>query len=129
MRVTINHRLVDAATIIRIEGNSNYSWIYFAGGRKVLMSTTLLKYQQDLPAFIRVHKSHLINPAFIDRLDYRGPSACGIYLKDNTRIPVSKHRLAGLFGYQKPTLEQVITACRNYTKHGEKTIRHPVRMV
>lgn len=129
MRVTINHRLVDATTIIRIEGNSNYSWIYFADGRKVLMSTTLLKYQQDLPAFIRVHKSHLINPAFIARLDYQGIHTCGLYLTDNTRIPVSKHRLTGLFRHQIPTLEQVITACRNYTKHGEKTISHPVRMV
>lgn len=129
MRVIINFRPVDASAIIRIESARNYSWIYFAGGQRILMAYPLLKYQQDLPAFIRVYKSHLINPAFIDRLDYRGPSACGIYLKDNTRIPVSKHRLAGLFGYQKPTLEQVVAACRNYTNHGEKTISHPVRMV
>lgn len=107
MKLLINRWPVPTARLIRIEGDSNYSRLYFAGGKQVLMAITLARYEQLLPDFVRVHKSHLINPDYATGLVWQGR---GLYFiaMDQALIPVSRHRLSGAFAWQKPTLSQML---------------------
>ncbi|WP_425276946.1 LytR/AlgR family response regulator transcription factor [Spirosoma oryzicola] len=58
-------RYVPASLILRIEGYGNYSWIYTKNGERYLVSKTLSYLELHLPFFWRVHKSHLVNPQYI----------------------------------------------------------------
>ena len=111
MTLLINRRPVPAARIIRIQGDSNYSRFYFACGRQVLMAITLGHYEQMLPDFVRVHKSHLINPDYATGLISQGRGRYYIAM-EGILIPVSRHRLSGKFAWQKPTLVQVLACFR-----------------
>lgn len=80
--------------IVRFEGNGNYAWIYAQNKPRELLSIHLKKLGQLYPHFKRVHKSHLINPFFIQqeraRTDgYGHPSAC-LLLADGKRLPWSR---------------------------------------
>ncbi len=56
--------------IIRVEALSNYSRVYFANGKKLVVAKVLLWFQEKLPAeyFARIHRSHLVNKHFIKGL-------------------------------------------------------------
>jgi two-component system LytT family response regulator len=49
--------------VIYIKGDGNYSIIHFKDGKKMTVSKTLKNIEEKLTdqAFIRIHKSHLIN--------------------------------------------------------------------
>ncbi|WP_425276932.1 LytR/AlgR family response regulator transcription factor [Spirosoma oryzicola] len=58
-------RYVPASLILRIEGCGNYSWVYTRNGERYLVSKTLSHLELQVPTFWRVHKSHLVNPQYI----------------------------------------------------------------
>lgn len=93
--------------IVRIEGSGNYSRIYLVSGESVLMAYTLKDVARQLPGFIRVHKTHLINPAHATDLYYERHTICYVMM-GKTCIPVSKHRLSGVFLRERPTLAQLL---------------------
>lgn len=68
---------VPVADIIRIEALSNYSRIYFANGKTMVVAKVLRLLQELLPAaiFLRVHQSHLVNKFFVK-------SISGLYKKN-----------------------------------------------
>ncbi len=78
------------ASIIRLEGEGNYTRFYLADGRKHLSSKTMKEYEEMLLQhhFLRVHKSHLVNKAFIDHYHNEG----AVILQDKTQLPVSRQR-------------------------------------
>lgn len=85
--------------IVRFEGNGNYAWIYARNKPRELLSIHLKKLNQLYPNFKRVHKSHLINPRFIqqERMQtdgYGHPLAC-LILDDGKRIPWSRRYYNG----------------------------------
>jgi two-component system, LytTR family, response regulator len=49
--------------IVRVEGHSNYSKIYFNSEKPLLISKVLMWVENRLPEsmFVRVHRSHLVN--------------------------------------------------------------------
>jgi two-component system, LytTR family, response regulator len=49
--------------IVRVEGHSNYSKIYFDSEKPLLVSKVLMWFETRLPEkmFVRVHRSHLVN--------------------------------------------------------------------
>lgn len=53
--------------ISRVEGEGNYSRLYFDTGNTVLASKTLKDFEEMLSShgFVRVHKSHLVNKRFV----------------------------------------------------------------
>jgi len=55
--------IVKVKDIIRCEGERNYSRIYFRDGKSVLVSRTLLEFDNLLVphGFYRIHRSHLVN--------------------------------------------------------------------
>jgi len=83
---------IQIKTIVHIESSSNYSKIFFTGGKNLLV-TKLLKDFEDilLPyKFYRVHNSHLINLVYIKRY-IRGEGG-QVVMQDDTCIDVSRRK-------------------------------------
>lgn len=77
--------------IIRCEGMSNYTKFYLSNYHPILTSKTIKEYEEILlpHKFIRVHKSHLINAAFVSGY---AQQINNLILKDGTQIEVSRRR-------------------------------------
>jgi two-component system LytT family response regulator len=76
--------------IVRCEALNAYTKFYTANGKQLISSKNLGEYEELLLPyhFIRSHKSHLVNRAFISFIDHEG----FITLKDSTKIEVSRRR-------------------------------------
>jgi two-component system LytT family response regulator len=83
--------LVKVQDIIRFESNSNYTFIYTANGKKLLVSKTLKEFESQLEPyqFMRIHKSHLVNTTHIKKFL---KSEGSVILTDDTTLPVSSRR-------------------------------------
>jgi two-component system, LytTR family, response regulator len=82
--------LISPKELIRCEGDSNYTWFYLTGDRKILASKTMKEYEEILLQhnFIRIHKSHLVNKQYIDCLLNEG----SVMLTNKQELPVSRLR-------------------------------------
>ena len=49
-------------------GANNYCWLYFRNGEKKLLAKPLRYIETQLPDFVRVHRTVLLNPTYIRRL-------------------------------------------------------------
>ena len=76
--------------IIRLQADRNYTKLYFTNGKNFLSSKTLAEYEKILRdvGFIRVHRSHLVNPQYISAYDNQGL----VKLKDGCEIEVSRRK-------------------------------------
>ena len=82
---------IDITSIIRIEAISNYSKLFFANG-KTLVVAKVLKWFEPLLAdkgFVRVHRSHFVNTAWIETMEYFDFK---IVLRNNASIAVSRRK-------------------------------------
>lgn len=96
---------VHAKDILFCEGDSNYSHVHFANGRRVVMVASTLGILEARLAdrgFIRVNRSALINPEYI-----RGYDKYEVELTDGRMVPIARrrrsvvrHQLAVLFTTQ-----------------------------
>ncbi|QJE03605.1 response regulator transcription factor [Massilia forsythiae] len=88
--------VVAAAAIDYIEAQDDYVAIC-AAGKRWLKNQTLgqLERQLDGHAFLRVHRSYLVNVGAIVRIEQAGKDSWCAVLRDGARIPVSRS------GYQK----------------------------
>jgi hypothetical protein len=68
----------------------NYTQFYLAGNKKYLSAKTMKEYGEILLQhnFIRIHKSHLVNRAYIKSYQNEG----SVLLTDKTSLPVSRQR-------------------------------------
>ncbi|MBI1267171.1 MAG: response regulator [Cryomorphaceae bacterium] len=92
---------VKADSILHCESESNYTRVYFADKRRMLVSRTLKDIEEMLEGqgFFRVHHSHVINLNNIAK--YVKGSGGYVVMDDGTQIPVSRSRkdsLMQLFG-------------------------------
>ncbi|MFC5411638.1 response regulator transcription factor [Larkinella bovis] len=82
------------ALIKYLKGYSNYSWLHYCDGTKVLVAKSLCYFEKKLPGFFRVHKTALVNPHYIT--DFMAPPghkmSGSIRLKDGETLPVSRRR-------------------------------------
>ncbi len=76
--------------IVRCEADSNYTVIHSHSKRKFLASKTLGELEELLQkeAFIRIHKSHMINRTFISNITADGK----ILLTNGETVPISRRR-------------------------------------
>jgi two-component system LytT family response regulator len=83
-------------SIIRLQGESNYTRIYLIGGKSILASKTLVEFEELLEdfEFFRVHKTHLVNLTHVKSF-YKTKNSY-LLLSDNSRIPVSRRRKIAL---------------------------------
>jgi len=81
--------IVKVSEIIRCEGERNYSKVFFADGSSVLVSRTLLDFDNLLVShgFFRIHRSHLINLKNVNR--YLKTDGGMVEMKDKTQLPIS----------------------------------------
>jgi two-component system LytT family response regulator len=86
--------VVNPEDIIRCESDRNYTFIFLADGRRILVSRTIKEYEEMLEPFnfFRIHQSHLINLAFLKNY-IRGRGGY-VELSDGTHIDVSARRKA-----------------------------------
>ena len=84
--------VVETSTIIRIQSISNYSKLFFANGKTLVVAKVLVWFQQQLPAryFVRIHRSHIIHTKYM--LSYRSGYPGCIVLRDKTAVEVSRRR-------------------------------------
>jgi|ERR1043165_3054878 two-component system LytT family response regulator len=89
--------MLNVADIIRCESNRNYTYLYMANKKKIIVSKTLMEFEEILSKynFIRVHKSHLINVNYIEK--YMKSDGGYMMLTDGSKLPVSIRKKEYLF--------------------------------
>jgi two-component system LytT family response regulator len=82
----------DLDEIKRFEANSNYTFIYFANGTKMLASKTLKDFEELLPPkqFFRVHHSSIINLKYVRK--YLKNDGGAIEMTDGTHVDISRRK-------------------------------------
>lgn len=80
---------VEVKDIIRCEASSNYTLVVTVGGKKIMVTKTLRQFEEILEpySFIRVHRSHLVNPEHVIKLNKS--DGLQIEMSDGTRVDVS----------------------------------------
>lgn len=84
-----NIYVIKIADIIHCEADGRYTRFFVKGaGRPILVSTNLKEYEQLLcpSGFVRIHHSHLINMAHINRIDKINLS---VHLSEEQKVPIS----------------------------------------
>jgi two-component system LytT family response regulator len=78
------------AEIIRLEAESNYTYIHLKDHKTILMAKVLRFYGDLLEpfGFIRIHKSHLVNPTYITGVSERGE----VLMLDKTIAVISRRK-------------------------------------
>ena len=76
--------------IIRLEGDGNYTKLFFDEDKPLLTSKTLKDFEEILVmhGFIRIHRSHLVNSQFVESVLFEGY----IEMKDKSKIEISRRR-------------------------------------
>lgn len=87
-RNEIHH--VPVTQIIRLEADSNYTYIYLVNHKKLIMAKVLSVYETLLAplGFIRVHRSHLVNPLYVQTMRMTGE----VVMADDSRVEVSRRK-------------------------------------
>ncbi|GAB3927838.1 hypothetical protein GCM10028804_33610 [Larkinella terrae] len=97
--------------IVRIQAQGNYSQVYTQSGQVYLIAVTLLKMEQRLPDFCRIHKSHLINPDYVGPIQRRVKANTHLLLTTGDAVPISRHlrKSADFWAtiYQNPLLKML----------------------
>ncbi|MFO7852051.1 MAG: LytR/AlgR family response regulator transcription factor [Bacteroidota bacterium] len=83
--------VVPISDIVRAEADSNYTRFILSDKNKIMVSRTIKEFDALLSAsgMIRVHQSHLVNIAWVDRFVKRDGGY--LLLKDQSKIPVSQN--------------------------------------
>ena len=82
----------DINEVVHLEGNSNYTNIYFSNKTKMVASKTLKEFEELLPEeiFFRTHHSHIINLNYVKR--YIKGDGGQIELQNGNYVDVSRRK-------------------------------------
>ena len=85
-------RTVSVDEIIRLEGCGNYTNFFLKDGTKMLVSRTLKEYETllDGQAFVRVHKSCIVNLGFVRKFFIKKEGE--LELTDGQQVKISRRR-------------------------------------
>ncbi|MVM41140.1 LytTR family transcriptional regulator [Spirosoma sp. HMF3257] len=87
-------RPVSLKAIVRLQGFGNYTWVFLSNQSKPMLVTLTLKWFEDqLPDFVRIHKSEMINPTFIQAVVFDNALQTTVCLMDTYKAKVSRRRL------------------------------------
>jgi DNA-binding LytR/AlgR family response regulator len=80
--------------ITHLTGASNYTWIHFWNGEKQRVAKPISAFERLLTRFSRVHKTALVNPAYVTDLQAPlAPKKSGVITLQHTiDLPVSRRR-------------------------------------
>lgn len=81
--------------VVRVESDSNYSYVFLLNGDKVCITKTLKQIEESLTGhpFYRVHQSHLVNLNHI--VKYMKDGGGYLVMSDQTTITVARQRKDG----------------------------------
>lgn len=84
--------VVELHTIVRCEGERNYTRFHFADQNSALVTRTLKEYDDLLSGngFFRIHQSHLVNLSYVKRY-IRGKGG-EVEMSDKAVLPLARHR-------------------------------------
>lgn len=85
-----SRQYIDVQEVVRLQASSNYTCIYLAAGRRLVVSKTLKALQEQLlqKGFLRVHRGHLVNLLFVKE----GTDQSVLELKNGDTIHVSRRK-------------------------------------
>lgn len=85
-------RTVSVDEIVRLEGSGNYTNFFLKDGTKMLVSRTLKEYEilLDGQAFVRVHKSCIVNLGFVRKFFVKKEGE--LELIDGQQVKISRRR-------------------------------------
>ncbi|GAB3997946.1 hypothetical protein GCM10028807_44300 [Spirosoma daeguense] len=85
-------RTVSVDEIVRLEGCGNYTNFFLKDGTKMLVSRTLKEYEilLDNQAFVRVHKSCIVNLGFVRKFFVKKEGE--LELIDGQQVKISRRR-------------------------------------
>jgi two-component system, LytTR family, response regulator len=98
-RITINHakgfKIVDPSDIMYLEGEGNYTKIFFSDGTQYVDTRSLGIYEDilDPRKFFRIHKSHIVNVLYVS--EFLNVDGSFVVMKNGTRLVISRLRLSG----------------------------------
>jgi two-component system LytT family response regulator len=97
--------LINLSDIIRCEADRNYTRFYLADNKTILVSGSLIEYDETLTpsGFFRAHHSHLINLQYISKIE---KNKMQVVLKDESVIPLASRKKDVLMHYLEKTLRQ-----------------------
>jgi DNA-binding LytR/AlgR family response regulator len=80
--------------IVYIEGKGNYSMVYLATKEEIYIAKTLKKFESHfrMHAFIRIHKSYLVNQENISSINLSNLPEITTSL--GNKLPISRRKLA-----------------------------------
>lgn len=85
---------ISRAGIVRLTSSGNYTWVFLKHNNKPLLITKTLKwFEQNLPDFIRVRKSELINPLYIQSKTNITNREVDVLMSDGHLIRISRRRI------------------------------------
>ncbi len=87
--------LFELKNIICLEGQNNYTKLYFDDRKPLLVSKTLKEYDDILTEhnFVRVHKSFLVNELHVKKIDNEGV----LWLTNDVCVPISRRKKTDVF--------------------------------
>jgi DNA-binding LytR/AlgR family response regulator len=89
--------LVPLASVAYIQGAGDYAELVLREGGTELSEKSLERLEQLLPAdFVRIHRSYLVRVTDVRQLIASEGSRTAVELRDGTRLPVGRSRLAEL---------------------------------
>ena len=98
-RITINHakgfKIVDPSDIMYLEGEGNYTKIYFSDGSQYVDTRALGIYADilDPKKFFRIHKSHIVNIKYVS--EFLNVDGSFVVMKNGEKLAISRLRLSG----------------------------------
>lgn len=95
--------IVNVEDIVRFEASGSYTKIYLNDRQAILVSRHLKEYESLLRDrnFYRIHRGHLVNVGYFDRLERRDGGF--MIMKDKSEVPISNQK--------KEELLQLIAKC------------------
>ncbi|GAB4035549.1 LytR/AlgR family response regulator transcription factor [Spirosoma jeollabukense] len=85
----------NAQLIVRLEGDGNYTKVYLESHTEsLLVSRTLKWFEEQLPTFVRLSKSTLVNPGYIEQIRKVDNKTVYLRLADGHLLLISRRRIS-----------------------------------
>lgn len=82
---------VPLSNIVRLEGSGNYTEFILNDGQRLIFSKTIALFEEKFPfPFIRIHKSCIINLAYLTETWKRGKKYLSLH--DGSEVSISRRR-------------------------------------
>lgn len=86
-------QIFSVGNLVYLQSETNYTWLNWTDGKRMLMPRTLKFYEPKLPArfFLRLHRNCLVNTRYIVGVE-RDQTGAYVSLATGDRLPVSRRR-------------------------------------